>query len=150
MVGGGKPVGAILERGGEGEGGIVRNFLLLEGRAPAGSGRPATGRDRRDQAGIGRPCVRLLHDPRRRRSECARTDRRRLLARRFGRHQCSGWSRLSKTCCPDGAAAGAMEVRQKFLISQRAGYSVACAFEELFGRMTSHATPISVCTRSSR
>ena len=64
MAGGWKPLGEILERGGEGEGRVFRHLLLLEGRATAGSECAAARRSRRDPAGIRRPRIRLLHDAR--------------------------------------------------------------------------------------
>ena len=62
MARGWKSVSKILERGGEGEGGVFRRLLLLEGRASIGSECAAVGRGRGDQVGIERPRIRILHE----------------------------------------------------------------------------------------
>ena len=58
----GTPVGAILERSGQGETGSRRRLLLLEGRTAARRERTAARRDRRDQARVRGSRRRLLDD----------------------------------------------------------------------------------------
>ncbi len=79
-------VGALLERGVEGTRRSVRDLLLLEGRASAPPECPGTGRDRRDQARVGRSRERVLHHALGWRQRVPRQDVRDLCARRPGRH----------------------------------------------------------------
>ena len=62
MAGRRQAVGAVLERGGEGEEGAVGHLLLLERRTATRPERAAAGRDRGDPAGVRRSRGRLLHD----------------------------------------------------------------------------------------
>ena len=61
----GSAVGALLERGGEGEEGALGHLLLLEGRTAPGPERAAVRRNRGDPAGVRRPRDRVLDHSRR-------------------------------------------------------------------------------------
>ena len=116
MAGGWKPLGEILERGGEGEGKVFRHLLLLERRAAVGPECAAARRNRRDPTGIRRPRIRLLHDARGQGSAVNARTVRCLLARRSRRHGHSGRPRKSKAGGAHCGAADGMEVRQECLI----------------------------------